>query len=455
VVQPVYVWYNKSRQLWKPILIQCTITMGFCKWYPNDVSMTSQKPLTISSKSQFTSHVADAYAHLYDLFYLRDHPLGDLLGPADHPDKKRTARRLHDVLRDLIDELDPGPEAPSFSPEWRRHRYMVLRYLRGLTHQAVADQFKISLRQYYRVRKGIVDDVAEILWERYVAQPSARQQGGEQSEDQNSTSRVELLRLEAARLAQLGRYARIGEVVEGVLSLLQGLMRQRELNVHVELPPSLPPVSVSQELLRQMLVSTLGYLAERAERCEIRISAEAQGATMILSLKMEPPEALRISEEELREERLAELSEFAALGRCHIRSLDYEGYTIGLDLLVPIAQRTVLVVDDNRDVLQLFKGYLTAHGYHVITAQTTQDAIDKARQFRPYAITLDLMMPEQDGWELLQILLAHPETSDIPTIVCTVLKQRELAISLGATAYLEKPVTQQSLLSALQALEER
>ncbi len=428
--------------------------MGVCKWHVDDVSMTSQKPPTISSKSQFTSHVADAYEHLYDLFYLRDHPLGQLLA-TDSPDKKRTARKLHNVLRDLIDELDPGPEAPSFSPEWRRHRYMVLRYLRGLTHQAVADQFKISLRQYYRVRKGIVDDVANILWERYVVQPSARDEGGKPSEDQTSTSRIELLRLEAARLAQLGRYARISDVVEGVLSLLQGLMRQRELHVQVDLPPSLPAVSVSQELLRQTLVSAFGYLAEQSEGREIRLSAEVRRATVILSLKMEAPEAIRTSGQALGEKRLAELSELATLGCCGVRPFDDNGHTIGLDLQLPIAQRTVLVVDDNEDVLQLFRGYLTTHGYHVVTAQTTQDAIDKARQLRPYAITLDLMMPEHDGWELLQTLLAHPETSDIPTIVCTVLKQRELAIALGATTYLEKPVTQQSLLSALQTLEER
>jgi CheY-like chemotaxis protein len=64
------------------------------------------------------------------------------------------------------------------------------------------------------------------------------------------------------------------------------------------------------------------------------------------------------------------------------------------------------------------------------------------------------MLPGQDGWDLLQILLNRPETNHIPLIICTVLKQKELALSLGATAFLEKPVTEQALFSTLEALGE-
>jgi CheY-like chemotaxis protein len=265
---------------------------------------------------------------------------------------------------------------------------------------------------------------------------------------------LELLRLEAARLAQAGRYAHIDEVVEGVLSLLQGLMRERELEAQVDLPPSPPAVLVSQELLRQTLLGVLGYLARRAERCRIHLSAETQGSTMVLLATVEPLDAVRHSERGLGQERLEEFDEFASVSDCDIRPLSHAGHVIGFELQLPIAQRSVLVVDDNVDVLDLFRAYLTTHEYQVVTAQTTDEAIRKAKQFHPYAITLDLMMPEQDGWELLQRLIADPETNAIPIIVCTVLKEKELAIALGAAAYLEKPVTQEALLSALQTLEQ-
>ena len=116
-------------------------------------------------------------------------------------------------------------------------------------------------------------------------------------------------------------------------------------------------------------------------------------------------------------------------------------------------QRAVLVVDDNEDVLELCRRYLAPHGYGVITATTAEEAIDLAAQLQPFAITLDLMLPGQDGWDALQALLNRPDTQRIPVIICSVLKQRELALSLGATAFLEKPVTEQGLLAALRMLE--
>ena len=111
-------------------------------------------------------------------------------------------------------------------------------------------------------------------------------------------------------------------------------------------------------------------------------------------------------------------------------------------------------MDDNEDVVALFQRYLISHHYRIITAHTAQEALAQARHLQPYAITLDLMMPDQDGWDLLQTLLNQPDTQRIPIIVCTVLKQKALALSLGAAAFLEKPVTEQELLAALRALEE-
>jgi CheY-like chemotaxis protein len=113
------------------------------------------------------------------------------------------------------------------------------------------------------------------------------------------------------------------------------------------------------------------------------------------------------------------------------------------------------VVDDNEDVLELFRSYLSPHRYRVVTVRSARQALDLAREVQPYAITLDLMMPGQDGWDVLQTLLSQPDTRHIPVIVCTVLRQKELALSLGAAAFLAKPTTEAALLAALESLEER
>ena len=80
------------------------------------------------------------------------------------------------------------------------------------------------------------------------------------------------------------------------------------------------------------------------------------------------------------------------------------------------------------------------------------DGLRLARHLRPLAIVLDLMMPGQDGWEILQNLKADAATADIPVIVCSVLAQESLAQALGADAYLRKPVSREQLLVVLDPL---
>jgi len=120
-------------------------------------------------------------------------------------------------------------------------------------------------------------------------------------------------------------------------------------------------------------------------------------------------------------------------------------------LLLPTAEATVvLVVDDNPDLVRLFHRYLRGRGFRLIQATNAIRARDLARAIRPDVITLDLMMPVQDGWDLLRLLRDDVVTAAIPIIACSILPERELALSLGASSFLAKPVTPESLLLALE-----
>ncbi|MBI2940088.1 MAG: response regulator [Chloroflexi bacterium] len=124
----------------------------------------------------------------------------------------------------------------------------------------------------------------------------------------------------------------------------------------------------------------------------------------------------------------------------------------GVELVVslPAARPAmVLVIEDNPDMRSLLKRYLTAGGYRVAEAATASGAIERIQGERPVAVALDVMMPAQDGWEILQALKSHPDSRDVPVIVCSVLRERELALSLGAAELLPKPITQRTLLEAL------
>ena len=80
-------------------------------------------------------------------------------------------------------------------------------------------------------------------------------------------------------------------------------------------------------------------------------------------------------------------------------------------------------------------------------------AVKVAEAATPAAILLDVMLPGVDGWELLGRLREHPQMQEVPVIVCTILPQERVALTLGAAAFLRKPVSREALLAALDQLD--
>ncbi len=406
------------------------------------------------SKTDFVDQMTDLYQHLYDLVHLRNHALVDVFCPDTSLRRKEKAWKVHHLLLDLIDELDPGPQAPVYSKEWRRHRLMVLRYVDGLDVQTVAQELTVSRRQYYREHEGAMQAIANIVWPRYVA-PHLASQADATSDVLASPDHLELLRLEAARIAQTQRYVNVAEVMHGGLSLFQEMLRQQALALDLDLDDALPMISIDKGLLRQMFVSVLGNLVNRAKQATLHIRMRSKSAKIHVTMQIDPVSAVHPMAQEEMAERLSVIKEMGKLCRAEVYPIILNELVLGFDLELFVGlQRAVLVVDDNQDLLELFKRYLAGSPYHITTAQTAREGLALARNLQPYAITLDLMIPEQDGWELMQTLLNQPDTQHIPIIVCSVLKQKELALSLGATSFLEKPVSKPALLAALGALEE-
>ena len=119
-------------------------------------------------------------------------------------------------------------------------------------------------------------------------------------------------------------------------------------------------------------------------------------------------------------------------------------------IILPTAQPpTILIIDDNQDLVDLFRRYLAGHRLAVVGANSGREALALLEQLAPQLILLDVMMPQQDGWEVLQMLRAAPATAATPIIVCSVLREHELALSLGASDTLVKPVSQPALLEVL------
>jgi DNA-binding response OmpR family regulator len=102
--------------------------------------------------------------------------------------------------------------------------------------------------------------------------------------------------------------------------------------------------------------------------------------------------------------------------------------------------RHVLVVEDDKDIAELIGRHLVSHGYQVSIAGRAKDALEKARANKPSLITLDIYLPDADGFELLQQLKNDPATNDIPVVIVSVMGDQREGLRLGAVDYLTKPI---------------
>jgi CheY-like chemotaxis protein/anti-sigma regulatory factor (Ser/Thr protein kinase) len=100
----------------------------------------------------------------------------------------------------------------------------------------------------------------------------------------------------------------------------------------------------------------------------------------------------------------------------------------------------ILVIDDDMSARELLTRFLTREGFAVETAPDGRTGLEMARALNPLAILLDVMMPHMDGWAVLSAIKADPVLADIPVIMVTMVRQKGLAITLGAADYLTKPV---------------
>ena len=113
------------------------------------------------------------------------------------------------------------------------------------------------------------------------------------------------------------------------------------------------------------------------------------------------------------------------------------------------ASSAILVIDDDPEARDIIERFLVKDGFSVITADSSEQGLQLARQCQPAAITLDVMMPGMDGWSFLRVLKADPELRSIPVIMLTMIDDRTRGYSLGAVDYLTKPVDRELLHRAL------
>lgn len=396
--------------------------------------------------ASFQRQVRDGLEHLHNPGYLAIHPLARALARDDHAFSGDRVRR---TILAAIEQLRPltRPEVPD--ADWRRYRYLVLRYIEGTPHDQVADSLGVSTRQASRDHQQAVAALSELLrlGERSpmtmdlagprsattTGHPPAKTEGT--AEDQHS--------------------ADLAETLNGVLRTIVHLVRMAPSPplIQTSVSDTLPRLAVEPALLRQAILNLVVCAIQIAAGREVflRASDTADGVSLLIEAKRGstrdsiPTEAeeLRTAGRQILETQRASLEVFdqgvAASARQIMRIT-----------LPPVPMRIVLVVDDNPDFVILFRRFLRAAPYRVIQATSGSSAIRTASELCPDTIILDVMLPSVDGWDVLRQLRNDPRLATTPVIICSVLPEKALAASLGVSEFLAKPISQASLLAALE-----
>jgi PAS domain S-box-containing protein len=129
-------------------------------------------------------------------------------------------------------------------------------------------------------------------------------------------------------------------------------------------------------------------------------------------------------------------------------------FTVRLPALARPERPLVLVIEDEIAIARLIAAYIEKMGYRAVMAYSAREGFDQAVRLKPDLITLDVLMPDLDGFALIQQLKAHPATTHIPVIFLSIVQDRQQGLRLGASAFLTKPIDERKFYETVRALLE-
>jgi PAS domain S-box-containing protein len=275
------------------------------------------------------------------------------------------------------------------------------------------------------------------------------------------------------------------DLINSVMSTLVGLVKDKPIKLYREIDPNLPLMRADPMKVRQVLINLFSNAAKFTTSGSITVRAGVQaaphgGEEIIISVidtgsGIAPEDQSRLFQPFSQVDgSLTRKTGGTGLGLSICRHLvEMHGGRIGLQsqpgqgshffFTLPLStvgnlqpdqdgEKVVLAVDDDPQVIGLYQRYLSKHGYRVVPLTDPDQALERARELQPFAITLDIMMPGLDGWQVLQKLKTSPDTRQIPVIVCSILGNQKKGFSLGATNYLMKPILEEDMVAAINQL---
>jgi CheY-like chemotaxis protein len=402
------------------------------------------RTLLEKAKELFARELRRILYNLYDPEVLFNSPFTELF---DVQRREDAIGELQNILVQAIHSLKPGGDVPQHSNAWRVYRILHDRFIDQFSQEEVASTLSLSSRQVRRHEHAAQVILAETLWNhaRLDARPDvlqALEKTSNRLSEETTPSREE----ELAWLEKTGPQETIDMqgALDKVRHTVRPVLEQSRSSLLVEVDPGAPPIQTQEPVFRQLLVHLVLLMAERYPGGSISLRVQALlnrvGTGISVTARYGSGTSSNAAASDAEK---CEMAEQLAKVTGGVLEIDDTFARI----LYPSAWRlTVLVIDDNEDTLHLLERYLADTRYQFLPTRDPTRALEIALEEEPTLILTDVMLPKMDGWELVGRFREHPQTHNIPLIVCTILAQEQLALALGATAFLRKPVNRQSLL---------
>jgi signal transduction histidine kinase/CheY-like chemotaxis protein/HAMP domain-containing protein len=308
---------------------------------------------------------------------------------------------------------------------------------------------------------------------------------------------LDLSKIEAGKLDINPDTVNVAALVDEVVGTARSLAEQNKNRLNVECPTGIGPMVVDAMRLRQILLNLLSNACKFTKGGEVSLrvaTALADGRKWInfvvadSGIGMTPEQMSKLFEEFVQADQttarryggtglgLAITRRLCTMmgGDVTVASESGKGSTFTVRL--PAAPETtavvsdlserapeqavpvgdcVLVIDDDPTARELIANYLREGGLSVVTAAGGREGLKRAEELHPIAITLDVLMPDIDGWTVLAALRGNPQLSNIPVVMATITDPDRKGIALGAAGYLTKPIDRDRLITLLRPFQTR
>jgi CheY-like chemotaxis protein len=397
--------------------------------------MTELNPQPAQPSDEFTQHVKHFLENLHDFGYLQNYPLKIAFGSTSKTQKEAPWEQIRREILLAIETISPAPNTPISSPRARSYQILNLHYLEEIPLQQCAQELGISLRQTNRELRRAEQSIAAILWSKF----------GDRMKESQFRPVVESFQPDPEQIRLNFETVDMAKLLQEASKEIVLLAQEHNVHYHLILPDNSVSTLTDKMIARQIFIAVISRLIQVTHPGDMHISFYSENESQELQIRFYPSTDAAFPPMESFLQNL--------LNRMEWKLAYQQGSpTVCRVIFETITPPTLLVIDDNEGLGLLLERYLSGRRCRVVNAHNGADGLTLACKVDPDAILLDVMMPEMDGWQVLNRLKNNELTREIPVIVCSVFNDPRLARSLGAAQFLPKPLNRDDFLAAIQKL---